>query len=271
MTFTWRALPDPRDPQAPQGAECRIQASDHALRHLADKHVASPDEPWDRWLPAELRERICRLVADPKPAAEEIEATWRALSDHLEDQAGWCLGAPLVVRVSARYPDQEARNAVEKWILLLPVGAILAVIVRPRAVFLATCFFETIIAGPDDASTRCKRWQDHFRQRYGSVGPAGICPRGPEDEVSIRGEKSGTRETPDVPVREIHRLIGFVTWTHWGFRETPPHPMIRPQVGYTFPPEAYPAGSQPGAKAIQPKSNVYRRSSPRRRDEDEEL
>jgi hypothetical protein len=270
MTGAWtsKAMPDPRDPAAPAGATCRIRATVPALLwHIGSRHVVARGEPWDRWLPPGTVEAIRHLArkyppetALPAVLEPEAEASLSALSSRIEDQAEWGLKAPLVVRVVSCRPDPVPKGeplkwkpatAAKKWIVVLPVGAVMVATVRgPKQVYLTTCFFDETVTGLDDPATRCRDWLTFYANRYADdVAPPGapgkVLPRGPDRVKEIR-----STETAAV---ELTKLDAFVTWVNWGFEAEPPHArVLRQPKYYVYRPEAIPGPAEmkapPGGK-----------------------
>jgi hypothetical protein len=252
VSRTWKPMPDPcPEPWDAGGGLCQIRAEFEGLWHLAP-HVASTDEPWDRWIPAEDLERIRNLVRQALPELRrptELDdrdaSSLRTLSAGLEDQAERCLRAPLVVRIGSRTPNQPPERAVEKWIMVLPVGAVMVAVVRqPARIYLATCFFKPARGGLDDPATRCRQLQDFYLGRYLLPGQGGLLPRPADLDLVTRNDETGTVERT--------RLRAFVTPANWGLDPAPPHAMVRPRINYTYPPEAVPGQTErqgpPGRK-----------------------
>jgi hypothetical protein len=260
---TWKAMPDPRHQGPPGGSLCRIQVRDHALWHLAAKHVAPSEEPWDQWLPADtiarIRDFAKNLPSDPPPDEFRPDRDPRLgpLQSSLEDQADWCLKAPLVVRILAGFPemgpdgaakDLTPENTVEKWIMVLPVGAVMWATVRDENnIFLNTCYFKKVTLGRADAPARCRRLLAFYVDRYVDVS-SGALPVFTNRPLERNDGEEWTR------------LIAFVTYPNWGFDASPPHATVRPRVFYAYPLEAVPSS---GEDRDRPSRN-RRRLQPRR-------
>lgn len=195
----WADLADPRDERAPDGTRCSAMLYEEVCRHIVQKHVACPSEPWDEMLPKDLLRKLVGLWASKVDRAQRT-AVLQTFSEHLYDAARECLERPLVL-LCVRAAGGGAR--VQIWLLVLRCGALLVAEARDSRVVVKTCFFpRTVCRVPKSG----QRWLQLLRTlvlRYATVGPKAIVP--PSGPVVNRF--SGKRWD------EVH----FVKLETWGF------------------------------------------------------
>lgn len=180
LAAEWDGLPDPRDASAPDGIRCRVQLRTWAWRHIAAKHIAPREEPWDEWL---------ALAVNASSLEQGSGEVFAVLGNRLR----LCLERPLAI-VSG-VGTENARPSVTTWQLVLPGGALLIVRCGTRGhPHVITCFFPRVVLRERKPHLRWRRLVAKLVERHAQFQPDG-----------------GTIVPPDGNVR-------FVTAQTWGFR-----------------------------------------------------
>ncbi len=203
---SWGNLPDPRDPNAPDGARTEIRLDRQAWKHILKKHVFPGREPWDDvFSPAVFH---C-LVSSATTEFVENATVAEAVTD-LERQVRESMNRPLVIlyeRARLRWGDYEPRSS---WLLVLPSGAIAHVHQKNSCNRMATCYFPSYAVVHNVGAVRWRKVVAHLVVKYGIFDTERKAVRLPEPHtvklVSVRGA-----------VEEFRSSIRFVTPSSWGF------------------------------------------------------
>lgn len=188
----WDNLPDPRDPNAPQGATCSVVLEEQYLAHFVQKHIAKGDGPWVEWLGAELVEQLTHWLDGEIELTPELrEEICRRLREQLEES----LRRPLVLL-------QTVLN-VTTWILVVPCGALFILRSKNSKVLMVTTYYPRRLAH----WPATKRWRKVVAKlvwRYANLVEVGGCWRLVADEKGpvrwVRLETWGFDTTAPIPV-----------------------------------------------------------------------
>ena len=197
-------LPDPRSWVADSPSEkCSVHGFEEGWRHVVEKHVRNPMEPWEQWVTATIVREVVEAAAEAMTPERWDQAIDR-LAEAMKDAVDRTFCRPLAVLVRER--RFGTAYTVRKWLLVLPVGAQMVVTCDTRAGnLLVTCLFpeEVCDEEPED------RWRvlaETMIRQY--------CPQ-------VHG--GGRRHPPQSKVftkrraGRLHDCVQFVTLESWGF------------------------------------------------------
>ncbi len=129
-SWIWNDMP------APEGGSVRITFGVADLQHVAGKHVANQDEPWEQALGADLRRRLIFAAGEPMGG---FHSAWSEFLGHLRPKVATALGAPCIVELTGVKPV--------RWLALLPDGSVALFSIANFVIFV-TCFY------PDEVADR---------------------------------------------------------------------------------------------------------------------
>ena len=183
----WTDVPDPRDDVAPCLGRCEVAVSERAWRHIAEKHVVQPHEPWDEWLSSPIAEQFRRAWFADSTETQRV-FTVSIVADIIEDELKQSLAAPLAL-IYDDYQSPGAGNpthAQETWGLVLPSGAFLVIRSDPAGGHVRSCYFRNAACRVPLASRRWRAVVENLVLTYATVGTDGaFLPRGNADAVMV--------------------------------------------------------------------------------------
>ncbi len=204
--IVWDELPDPRDPHAPRGARTQIRFERRCWQHILEKHVLPGREPWADIFSDELLRRLVRLEDTGTLSDPVVADTIQRLGQQVRE----ALQRPLVLLYEVRRLGDAGRAPPDRWLLVLPAGAVAFVHQSKGRNRLATCYFPAYASVIKDRGFRWRHLVSHLVWQYGVVETrcnALVLPT--EDTVKPAPSKG--------PVKELRSAIRFVTPTTWGF------------------------------------------------------
>jgi hypothetical protein len=187
----WNGLTDPET-----HGTSSVVANAKAMRHILEKHVLNPAEPWRDWLGGDV---LGRLMAAGTEAATAADLA--CLADAIRGEVERALAAPLLLSCVKRRTEGPVPGGWHRrWLLILPGGAQAVLSRNRKGGMLLTCFFSRAAA----ARNRSSRWRaaaHHVVEKYVRFVPGvGFVPPAGDEVVHNR------------------KNISFVSPSNWGFR-----------------------------------------------------
>jgi hypothetical protein len=198
----WADLPDPRDERAPHGGRCTVALFEAVCRHIVEKHVAAPKEPWEELLPKEALPPLRRCWQGDN--ADERSAALQRFSQALGGAARECLEHPLVLLCEMPKGNND-RPRCHTWKLVLRCGALMVIASNPRSSIVKTCYFPSQVCRVPKGSQRWLKLLRTLLCRHGHLTQRGIVPQAPACQAEPQPGKPRQR-------------VRFVTLETWGFR-----------------------------------------------------
>ncbi len=225
----WRELKDPRDPSSSK--TCTIEIEERPLpldpsldprerqkllhgfwQHNCFEHLKDCKQPWEDLFTKDDLSKAARDLADSDGYESNRLAVLASLAAVLEDQVRDCLNRPLALLYDLPYTEKPGGGRKwngERWLLLLPVGAMFRVISIGKKQFSESCYFP-VVRGDRQVSTRPPdpRWLaliEYLVTRFAGVGRR------------LRSEDEGVDRGPTIRPGQECRNIRFVTPCSWGF------------------------------------------------------
>lgn len=198
----WDDLPDPRDPQAPEGRRIAVRVDRAVWEHIATKHVANRREPWDELLSPETRRALLEGTTGGEEGRRSVE---QALA-RLEGELRHSLQRPLVMLHRAWQPGRGRRKV---WLAVLPCGATAYVHEGGRNAYLVTCYFPRAAVVEKKRERRWSRVVASLVLRYGQWSEDRRRLLAPPEEHRVLIAHDAANAVRD--------RIRFVTLAAWGF------------------------------------------------------
>jgi len=212
MVTVWKGLLDPIKPHS----DIAIIVTEERWRHVVEKHVRNPREPWNYWLTQELADGL-RAWAEkaPSPGGGRPPECLNRASAVLEGDARLCLGRPLMVRYRRKEPGLKPEWGVMTWQLVLPNGAVLIIRWRGQKGHFWTCFFEGKITNNiERPHTLWREFAKKLIRRY--------CRKDDKHLVAPLRSAEFVRVDKETRWTARHTRVEFVTPTSWGFEGDQP-------------------------------------------------
>jgi hypothetical protein len=212
MVTVWKDLLDPIKSQS----DIATIVTDDRWRHVVEKHVRNPHEPWNYWLTQELADDL-RAWAEkaPGPCGGGVPECLNRASAVLEGDVRLCLGRPLMVLYRRKEPGLKPEWGVKTWQLVLPKGAVLIIRWRGQKGHFWTCFFdEKITSKIERPHTWWRELAKKLIRRYCRKDGGHLVA--PPRSAGFDLVDKETRRTAQ------HTRVEFVTPTSWGFEGDQP-------------------------------------------------
>jgi hypothetical protein len=199
--LNWTGLGDPE--RRPTGT-CGVSVFATVVQKVLHKHVADSDAEtaWKEIAPDGVIANLDYLLAQPASELLRLDHVG-ALLEVLRRQAHESLCQPLVLTYTCRRPSKEPR---QRWLLVLPCGALMVLAGVAGAYVLVTCFFSKL-----PTPSKKPRWKQllvKLVKTYGVFSPDGWVPPEASHPVVI---------CPPNAVEEQRTGIRFITERAWGF------------------------------------------------------
>ncbi len=195
--YRWQDLPDPR-PMAARDATTVIEVREPEWRKIVQKHLGSTKEPWS--------DVLNKAVLDAVISNGTREAIQTALQA-IHNEIATSLHRPLVILYSCI--GSRVRGIGQRWMLVLPCGALAIIWAEKTTNRLKTCYFR----GGLDVKPNMRRWRHVVRQL--------VQEHLPFDEGTYRYPALNHRR--EVPTEsEMRYAFRFVAADAWGFASNEP-------------------------------------------------
>lgn len=233
-------VPDPLDTSAPHGGMTEVHIVERAWRHIIEKHVANPGEPWSDLFTKDERKTLKRWAAGKSLGPEEQPA-WNTALDKFAQQIKRCLSRPLVVLYTKRLAGLGPRR---HWLLVLPVGAVGFVRQSTGGQGpinkVVTCYFPRNVAVLP------------IRKRWRAVVSRLVLMYGRLDRNRVYPPESTPSQPEAKPLAEGVSEVCFVTLGQWGFS------LVTPGNPWCGRPPEWP--DEPPPTSAKAKNRLRRRS-----------
>ncbi len=203
----WDNLPYPGVSPESKPQPLRIVVDWRVWEHVVDRHVLPGREPWGDVLSGGVVEAIHRAAGREAAGSGEPAAT---VLRRLEGEVRATLERPMVLQYEVTGSPKPGAFRSERWLLLLPCGALVAIGRARRSFFVATCYFPRAAVVEPRAERRWQRVAVQLVLRYGTIGgsPATLSPPVPQVTFPVPRRE---------PAREWRSNVRFVTPESWGF------------------------------------------------------
>ena len=206
----WNGLPDPRRVSGEKPAICNIVINEGLWAHNDYKHLKDQKQPWWDLLPPLLHSKA-RALANRNGAMPDKVHTLHQIAQVLRHQVRECLERPLVLLFDlyrARTMDRKREWLCERWLLVLPGGALFRVKRNNVGHFAESCFFPGGIRQPQT------RWLDLVEElvlAFGKMKEGQRLTRNMEEVLPPGHGRHGIRSG------EAGQCFRFVVAESWGF------------------------------------------------------
>lgn len=206
-SITWASLPDPTDPETPNGRTTTITLKRKKALHVVQDHalVGRERRAWRKWLGREVFNRL--RVGDavgrlPEAVARCFERMGATLGAAVTD----CLRQPLAILFQEQRQTNGKNWRGRCWLLLLPNGAQMIIGVQGHARHCRTCFFGKPVVENFEWQHRTARRR--LLQRYAIAhGRQSFSPATSDHMVRVNDHKYGSQYS----VSDIS-LVTVRTW-----------------------------------------------------------
>lgn len=244
----WERLPDPRG-----DGTCKIGINEGAgpgkgfWGHNHYKHLKDTLQPWEDLFGQDLSRRVRTLAACDGQRPDKFHVLGKVAAI-LQSEVQGCLKRPLVLLFDlyrSRRVGSDRKSLGEKWLLVMPVGAMFRVISRRNKQNGESCYFiHSTLRSPD------KRWLALVEQIVLAFAK-GRRIRSERDVLSPARGRHG------ISFGQEGQRVRFVTPASWGF------------VGAVWKKTAVPTWGESGRPLSAPPEGTLLLPLPRRKEEAE--